>query len=159
MSKKTIFIEGIYPVAVDYEMNIEALVNSALFGKIESQINSTNFPVQRKGTADIRIMLFVSNGYTLAAKVLHRLSKNDFRSAELRELLALHKYYPELCRTFPVIALGSIWRDQTLPSRYPFRDVVPCILYSEEYSCCCLAVHPIGKFMISPGYRFAVVVK
>jgi hypothetical protein len=50
-------------------------------------------------------------------QVIVEIDKAGYRPAKIEELLALGEAQPDLQRQFPIVALGSVWRDSD-GSRY-----------------------------------------
>jgi hypothetical protein len=139
-----------YPLSVDYGRSVEDGVKTGRYDWVNSGITSRNFPTKRKGTAEVAVELVHFNRYISTDEALRELDRMGYRPAELHELLAFGEKYPEVQREFPVVALGSVWRDWNGD-----RDV-PC-LYGDG------STRRLGLGWVERGwdgvYRFAVVRK
>jgi len=101
-----------YPVAVDYGLTIEQAIGLGRYDWVNESVARNNFPTERKGKAELIVEL-IYFGYKVSSnKALKELDLMGYRPAELHELLALNeKYYPEIQKEYPIVALGSIWED------------------------------------------------
>jgi hypothetical protein len=104
-------ISGRHNIVVNYDMPLANLIAAGRYDWKNGDINDQNFPISGSGTSETEIALFHFNKSMSTDVVLDELDKRGFRAATLRELLALGADQPELQRQFPIIALGSIWRD------------------------------------------------
>jgi hypothetical protein len=113
-----------YPVFVDYETQVENEVMSGGFDWANRDINSRNFPSRRKGSAEIAIQLinFRSQRSISTNDVLRKLDESGMRPAEILELLALGKRYPELIEKGPIVSLGSVWSSRPGDFYSPYLD-------------------------------------
>jgi len=98
-----------YPLSVDYGRTVEDGVKAGRYDWVNSDITSRNFPTQRKGTAEVAVVLINFNRYVSTDEALRELDRMGYRPAELHELLALGEKYPEVQLNFPIVALGSVW--------------------------------------------------
>ena len=53
---------------------------------------------------------------------ISEMDKDGYRPATIKELLALGASYPELQKHFPVVALGSVWRNPDGHLQVPCLD-------------------------------------
>ena len=113
---------NIYLLSVDYGRSVEDGVRAGRYDWANSDINSRNFPTERKGPAEVEVELVHFNRGISTDEALGELDRMGYRPAEVHELLAFGEKYPEVQIEFPVVALGSVWRD-----RYGNR-VAPCLL-------------------------------
>jgi len=104
-------VASAFPVVVNYDQSVEVAVKAGKYGWSNSDITTKHFPSQRKGTAEIEIILVHFNRAIESDEAVRELDKQGLRPAELPELLAFGAKYPDVQREFPVIALGSVWQD------------------------------------------------
>jgi len=109
-----------YLLFVDYGKSVEDGVKAGRYNWSNPNITSKNFPTKRKGTAVVEVELVHFNRYIWTAEILHKLDKMGCRPAELHELLAFGEKHPEAQQEFPVIALGSVWRDRNGHRNVPY---------------------------------------
>jgi len=102
---------GTYKVTVDYGQSLDTMITAGRYDWKNGDINDQNFPISGRRTSETEIALFHFNKGMSTDAVLAELDKRGFRAATLPELLALGADQPELQRQFPIIALGSVWRD------------------------------------------------
>lgn len=70
---------------------------------------------------DAEFVLYRPNRWIESGEVITEITQMDLRSATLQELCAFGEKYPDVWSEFPVVALGSIYRDD-------FNDRnVPCL--------------------------------
>ena len=100
-----------FPLKVNYDLSVESLVTHGKYDWKNDSITTKNFPTTRKGEADLVLELIHFNKVLTSEEALRELDKTGYRPAELHELLAFGEKYPDIQRQFPVIALGSVWRD------------------------------------------------
>lgn len=102
-----------FTIPVDYTLTLEAMIASGCYDGMNKDITSKHFPVKARDNGDITVHLvhfdkeLESDDATIA-----RLDAIGLRPAELPELLALGAKHPGLQREFPIIALGSVWKDR-----------------------------------------------
>lgn len=100
-----------FRIQVDYDLSVEKAVKAGKYNWEDDDINDKNFPSKHSGSAEIDIQLIHFNKGMSSEDVLKELDKMGLRPAELPELLALGAKYPYEQRKYPIIALGSVWRD------------------------------------------------
>lgn len=100
-----------FPITVNYSRTLEQMIADGKYDWLNPDINAKNFPTEGKGTAEVDIELVHFNRAMESNKVLKELEKQGLRPATLPELLAFGAKYPEKQREFPIVALGSVWRD------------------------------------------------
>lgn len=115
-------ISGTYPVLVDYDRNVKEAIELGKYDWTNNDINDKNFKTERKGKANFEIELIHFNRPISSENALKEIEENNYRPAELHELLALGEKYPDLQREFPIVALSSVWQDPDGD-----RDV-PCLV-------------------------------
>jgi hypothetical protein len=101
-----------FPVTVNYDRTIEKMVTSGKYDWSNPNINSKRFPIGAKGRVEVNIELVHFNYPITSDEVLRNLDRQGLRPATLPEILAFGATYPEMQREFPIVALGSVWRDQ-----------------------------------------------
>ena len=116
----------IFPVAVNYELSVEAAIDAGSYQAVHGDITSKNFPSQRSGQAELEMVLIRYEHRMKSENVVEELDKEGLRPAELPELLAFGAKYPDVQRKFSVVGLGSVWKD-----RKGYRNV-PCLYEASE---------------------------
>jgi len=106
-----------YLVEIDYSDTLEQRLAAGRYDWKNSDITEKHFPVKGEGQIklDLELAHYAKNMNTEA--VLAVIDAQGYRSATIEELLAFGAAYPELQREFPIIALGSVWRNR-LGNRY-----------------------------------------
>lgn len=101
-----------YPISVNYDRSVEDGVSAGQYDWSDEDINSKNFPTNQKGTKEVAMRLIHFNCIIPVSDVFRELKDIDCRPAEIHELLAFGEKYPEVQRQFPVIGIGSNWKDR-----------------------------------------------
>lgn len=115
-----------YKVVVDYDLTVEQLITAGQYDWFNDDITSRNFPSKEKDVAAVLIYL-VNFDYDISSEdVVRKLDRQGLRPATLKELLALGITQPDLQRSNPIFALGSVWRgssdDVEVPHLYGLDD-------------------------------------
>lgn len=111
-----------YLVPVNYDIRVAKAIRACRFkGCVNPDIADEHFKATRHGKARVEIYLEHLNRDASDQDVIAHLESKGLRSADLWELLALAKKYPNLQMEFPISALGSVW---SLPGGSRF---VPCL--------------------------------
>jgi len=100
------------PVTVDYGKNVEDGVKAGYYDWACSKITSERFPTEWKRTAKIEVELIHFNRSISTDEALLELDRMGYRPVELHELLAFGEKYQEIQREFPILALGSVFRNR-----------------------------------------------
>ncbi|MBW2579011.1 MAG: hypothetical protein JRE38_13255 [Deltaproteobacteria bacterium] len=101
-----------HPVIVDYGQTLEQMVGAGKYDWANSDITQEHFSVSGNGKAERPLELVHFNREMTTDQALEELDKQDFRPATIEELLAFGATYLEIQREFPIVELGSVWRDQ-----------------------------------------------
>jgi hypothetical protein len=104
-------MKRIYAVTVDFGMSIEDLLTFGKYDWVSSDITSGHLPTKRVGKMETTIE-FIHFGRNISSDdALKELDQMGYRPAEAHELLAFGAKYPGVQREFPIVALGSFWRE------------------------------------------------
>ncbi|MDP3999467.1 MAG: hypothetical protein Q8P76_02640 [bacterium] len=93
------------------------MLKDGRFDWINSDITEKNFPVNRRENGEVEMKVFTTQdlvGETRnvnSEEVIQSLKEKGYRPAELPESLAYAKANPDEQRKYPIVALGSVWRD------------------------------------------------
>jgi hypothetical protein len=101
----------VYVISMDYAMSIEELVRLGKYDWINENITAKHFPTKRTGKAGIKIELVRFDRTISSEEALKEIDEMGYRAAEACELLTFGRYYPDVQREFPIVALGSFWQD------------------------------------------------
>ena len=104
-------IQNIFRVTVDYSRSLAEMIAAGKYDWSNSGITADHFPVKGEGVSEVELTLVHFNRFMSTDAVLKELAKTGFRPAKIEELLALGEKYHDLQREFPIVALGSVWRD------------------------------------------------
>jgi len=100
---------SIFQVEVDYDETIENLVQAGKYDWSHIDISSELFKTERKGIANINIELINFSTRKTTEEVLEEINKEDFRPADIIEILTFAVKYPQEQAKYPIVARGSMW--------------------------------------------------
>jgi len=112
--------------SVDYSKTVEQAVADGKYDWKNSDVTAEHFPISPEmigKKVDISGRLFHFDRNISSEDAIKEMDSDGCRPATLMELLALGVTHPELQRQFPIIALGSVWRDSDDRRQVPFLDV------------------------------------
>lgn len=113
-SKKVVDTANEIKLTIDYTKTVEQAVTDGDYDWKNGDINAKNFPVSPEMVgkkAEVSAKLFHFNRDISSEDVVSEMDKAGYRPATLMELLVLGFLFPKLQRQFPIVALGSVWRD------------------------------------------------
>lgn len=123
-------IQKTYKVAVDYSKTTEELVKEGKYDWVNDNITNKNFRKSGEGVKEIEITIFNFKRSVTSEEVEKKLKDEGYRLANIKELLSLVSRHPDLQFKYPIISLGSKWRDPAghvfvpyLSSRESFRGL------------------------------------
>jgi len=102
-----------FPVTVNYNLTVSEAISAGKYYWSNPDVSSKNFPSDQKGIVKVVIEL-VHFDQDTNVDVPAELDKRGLRPATLPELLAFGARYPNKQREFPIVALGSTWRNNGL---------------------------------------------
>lgn len=105
---------GPFSTPVNYDADLEKMILSDNYDVHDPRITSKNFPPRRTGKAKLDIYLVCFGKPIATRKVNAELRNMKMRAAELPEVLAWAKDHPDLQRTFPIVAAGTVWIDHSV---------------------------------------------
>jgi len=105
---------GKLPLTTDYSKSLYEMIEAGKYDIKNNSIISKNFPIPENFLnlyviAICKLFYFYENYNSEEMKA--EIKKSGYQVANLFEILAFGKIYPNLQRTFPIIGLGTIWRD------------------------------------------------
>ena len=103
--------KDVFRVLVDYCRSLEDMIAAGKYDSVNSDINTEHFPIAKHGREDIAIELVHIDRNISSDDALREMDKMGFRPATLPELLAFGEKYPDVQCQFPIVALGSVWRN------------------------------------------------
>jgi len=98
-------------IVIDYTKTLAEMISAGKYDWTDSDITSNSFPVKGEGKQEREHVLFHFNRFISSDDVIKEMDKAGFQPAVIEELLALGEAQPELQKQFPIVALGSVWRD------------------------------------------------
>ena len=110
-----------FHIQVNYDLRLDFAIRDGQYDWEHDLINDENFPITRKGTAELDIVLVHLDINVSSEEAIKELDKAGYRPAELQEFLAFGAKYPDEQRKYPIVALGSVWR------YLDGRRFVPCL--------------------------------
>ena len=96
-----------YVTKIDYDQPLEKMIEAGHFDQVDIHITPKVFPVQGRGVLERRALLvqFSADYITSSQQIIDGLGKESLRTAKHEELLAFACGYPDLQRSFPIVAL------------------------------------------------------
>ena len=98
-------------VTVDYSRSLAQMIAAGKYDWVNDDITEKHFPMKGNGKVELNLELAHFNKYISSDDAIAELKKRGLRPATLWELLAFGAKFPETQREFPIVALGSVWRD------------------------------------------------
>jgi hypothetical protein len=103
---------------VDYSKSVEEMLEASQYDWVYRPISGENFPALGGGEIRVSARLFYFEGKK-SREIISEIEKAGYRPANIFELLALGKEYPELQKSFRIVALGTVWENERGFSRVP----------------------------------------
>ncbi|MCR4280067.1 MAG: hypothetical protein NUV82_01420 [Candidatus Komeilibacteria bacterium] len=111
----------VFTLVVNYDQTLKKMIEAGKYDLVNRCITEENFPLSNElagKKTSVSAKLFHFDRSISSEDAISEMDRAGYRPATLAELLALGEAQPELQRQFPIIALGSVWRDA-----YGDRDV------------------------------------
>jgi hypothetical protein len=107
---------------VDYTRPLaEMIKEDGRFDWVNPDITEKDFPVNRRTNGEVEMKLFHFNRAISSNQAIQEMKKEGYRPAELPEGLAYAKANPDEQRKYPIVILGSVWR------QFGGSCYVPCL--------------------------------
>mgnify|MGYP001597968956 FL=1 len=106
---------------INYSKSVKELIKAGNYSYTNSDITSDSFPSKEKGTVNLEAILFKPRAYSSFEGILKGLEAKGLRAGTLKELLEFGIEYPKGQSKYPIVAVGSVWRDPD------DRRSVPCL--------------------------------
>ena len=102
-----------FNIVVDYERSLSEMIKAGKYDWPNNDIAADHFPIKGKdkGKQEKNVVLFHFDKTMSSEQVIVEMDKEGFLPAKIEDNLALGEIQPELQKQFPIVALGSIWRD------------------------------------------------
>ncbi|MGD0977252.1 MAG: hypothetical protein ABR875_03095 [Minisyncoccia bacterium] len=114
---------GIFSILLDYSLPLSDMITAGKYDWVNSDITAKHFPLDKSGGKVELDAQLIHYGKSMSSEqVISDLDSKGLRPALLPELLAFGAKYPDKQRDFPIIALGSKWRDPHGSLRVPDLD-------------------------------------
>ena len=120
--EKSSLIESIHKVTVDYTKSLAEMIEAGKYDWKYSDITQEHFPVQGQGREEKDVVLFHFGRYISSGDAIAEMAKAGYCPVQIQELLAFGGANPELQKQFPIVALGSVWRDPGGRRHVPYLD-------------------------------------
>lgn len=102
---------GQYSVKVNYNLSVEQAVKLGHYHFSDEHFVRQNFYTKKKGTKDVVIRLVQFPRMVTTKYARSELKEMGYRPCTLHELLAFGEKFPQKQLEFPIVALGSVWKD------------------------------------------------
>jgi hypothetical protein len=104
--------EMVFTLTVDCSQTLTDMIAAGKYDWVDKNITPENFPLEPKeGIERVEVVLVHLDKMLTTDQVKVELDRKGLKPATIVELLALGAAHPDLQREFPVMALGSAWRD------------------------------------------------
>ncbi len=100
-----------FQILVNYAQTLDQMIKTGEYDWVNSTITQKNFPIEGEGQVELIPELLHLGRDASTDEVLAGIDKQGYRPATLPELLAFGARYPDKQREFPIVALGSFWRN------------------------------------------------
>ena len=113
-------------LVIDYTKTLGQAIADGNYDWKNSDINTKNFPISPEmigKKVEVSAKLFHFNRNISSEDAISEMDKAGYRPATLMELLVLGFLFPELQKQFPIIALGSFWRNACDDRYVPYLSV------------------------------------
>ncbi len=98
-------------LSISSSLSLSDRIALGKYGWVNSDITEENFPEKVGKDYEVEYKVFHFNRSISSESAIAEMEKEGFRAGNLAELLKLGEIKPELQREFPIVALGSTWRD------------------------------------------------
>ena len=102
-----------FNIVVDHKRSLSEMIKAGKYDRPNSDITADHFPIKGKDKSkqEKNVVLFHFDKTMSSEQVIVEMDKEGFLPAKIEDNLALGEIQPELQKQFPIVALGSIWRD------------------------------------------------
>ncbi len=107
---------------VNYDRSIADGIAAGKYDWKDTDITEKRYSRSGSGTQEVTFSLVHFGKNTSTKDALAELDRRGFRPATLQELLAVGVQHPEKQKAFPIIALGSVWRNLLGDRCVPYLD-------------------------------------
>ena len=100
-----------FNLVVDYDLTLEEAIKAGCYNDVDSKyITEANFPKTKEesGKRKVCFNLYRFDKRMMSEEVVEEMSRDGYRPAGLRELLALGQRKLKLQKDLPIIALGAV---------------------------------------------------
>ena len=104
----------LFDFTVDYTRTVAEMVQAGKYDRSSNIITSEHYPIPKNKVGkkeNIFAKMFCYNRFMSSKDAIREMKKEGFRPATAHEAMAFSEKNPDLQRQYPIIALGSIWRD------------------------------------------------
>lgn len=107
-------------VKINYNVNLEDMIIKGRYVEVDRSINEKKFPKDsiilnncfEEENCDILVKIFYFSSNCSTKSIIEKMEESGYRPASLLELLFFGEAYPNLQKTFPIVSLGSINKNQ-----------------------------------------------
>lgn len=106
-------------VHVNYDRPLPERIREAGFDYVDPYITAKNFPTRREGKAEVGVVIVPMHHVMTTEEVTELHRSLGLRPADIHMLLALGTAFPNLQRSYPIVAFGSSCIEQEGPPSVP----------------------------------------
>ncbi len=99
---------NVFTVTVDFGQTLEEMIAAGRYDWKNDDITTKRFPVKGEGKKEVEITVVHFNRVIESDEAIKEMDALGYRPATIEELLGFGKEHPDLQRSFPIIALGSV---------------------------------------------------
>jgi len=107
----TLAAADVFHIVVNHAESLAQLIAAGSYDWVNSDITAEHFPVKGKDRVELDPELVHYGKSMESDDIVRDMDSRGLRPGTLAELLAFGAKYPEKQREFPIVALGSVWRD------------------------------------------------
>ena len=109
-----------FRVLVDYSKSLAEMIQAGNYDWKNNDITQDHFPTKGNGQQEVEVVLFHFGRNISSDDAIAEMERAGYRPARIEELLALGASQPELQKQYPIVGLGSVWRDPSGLRRVPY---------------------------------------
>ncbi len=121
-------VAGAVRIFVDYDRLLAGMIRDCGLDHVNSDITEKHFPINQRPNAEVEMKVFSTKDLVgeersvTSEEVIKALAEKGYREAELPEGLAYVQANPDEQRKYPIVLLGSVWRDWSGYRHVPYLD-------------------------------------
>jgi len=128
--------EGPFEIIIDYERSLGEMIRAGNYNWVSDGILEQEGVFEgKRGEQETEAFLFSFSKRIAIPEIKEKMEKKGFQPARIEHLLAFGATYPEFQKKFPIICLGSTFRETNIGPSLPR---VPALVFEQGKRCLCL---------------------